>query len=245
MTPEDRTESPQPLPSSTSTNDSRRRLLRGGLAAAPALLTLVNRPVMAQPCFSGSASVSANVSRGTTPVVCRLGKGADAWGKETSFQDWPSPMAFPGDSKTIASQPTAASDTISGDKKGKGDSPSTLSDVTAAPAQTGASKPTTFDSVFGTRGGYEKATLLEVLRLNSNVGRDGLARHLVAAYLNALKGYTPAVVLDVVTAKNIWTSFVARGYYEPTAGIRWFPDHAEPANPRGGLIAWIKTTMPR
>jgi len=104
---------------------------------------------------------------------------------------------------------------------------------------------TPFNSVFGSQGGYGNKTLLEVMRLNSNGGRDGLARHVAAAYLNALKGYTPAVVLDVLTAKNIWTSFVARGYYEPTAGIRWFPDYAEPASPRGGLIAWIKTTMPR
>lgn len=245
MTPEDRTELPQPLPPPTSAKDSRRRLLRGGLAAAPALLTLVNRPVMAAPCLPGSASVSANMSRGNTPPNCEAGRGTETWGKETSFMDWPAPMAIPGDTKARASQPPAEPAATSGDKKGKGDSPSTLSDVAAAPEQIYGSKPTTFGSVFGTRGGYEKATLLEVLRLNSNVGRDGLAKHLVAAYLNALKGYTPAVVLDVVTVKNIWASYVARGYYEPTAGIRWFPDYAEPANPRGGLIAWIKTTMPR
>ena len=244
MTPEDRTELPQPLASSTSAKDSRRRLLRGGLAAAPALLTLVNRPVMANPCDTGSASGSANLSR-RTALNCTLGLGPETWGKETSLLDWPSPIAFPGNTQALAPQPPAGLAATSGDKKGKGDSSNTVAGVAAAPEQIGASKPTTFDSVFGTRSGYEKATLLEVLRLNSNVGRDGLARHLVAAYLNALKGYTPAVVLDVVTAKKIWASFVERGYYEPTAGIRWYPDYAEPVNPRGGLIAWIKTTMPR
>ena len=102
---------------------------------------------------------------------------------------------------------------------------------------------TTFNSVFGTAGGYPKKSLSDVLSLNASTGRDGVASHLVAAYLNALTGKTPPAVLDVSIVKNIWASFVARGYYEPTAGIRWYPDYAEPANPRGGLIAWLRTTM--
>ena len=181
-----------------------------------------------------------------------------AWSQETSFAEWPAPVASPGRSAGASEAATAeAAKATTGEKKGMAGSPSTLS-ASGLTAQMGGSGPavqpaagpgmsvgTTFNSVFGSQGGYGNKTLLEVLRLNSNGGRDGLARHLVAAYLNAVKGYTPAVVLDVVTAKNIWTSFVARGYYEPTAGIRWFPDYAEPVNPRGGVIAWIKTTMPR
>lgn len=243
MTPEDRIEMPESPPPPALNKDSRRRLLRGGLAAAPALLTLVNRPVMAAPCFAGSVSLSANLSRGNKPIQC-LGFEPQTW--VASLELWPAPMAVPGESTNLGSQTTAEADASTADKKGKGESPSTLSDSEATAEQTRRPKQagTTFNSVFGKQGGYGNSTLLEVLKLNSNSGRDGLARHLVAAYLNALKGYTPAVILDVVTTKSIWTSFVARGYYEPTAGIRWFPDYAEPANPRGGVIAWIKTTMP-
>lgn len=210
MTPEDRTESPQPQPPSTLAKDSRRRLLRGGLAAAPALLTLAGRPVVAGTCTSASAGVSMS-SRTTTPVQCTSGKSPATWGKNGEFGlgDWPE-GAVP-------------------QSKGSGHPPAT-----------------TFNNIFGT--GYDTippTTLLDVLRLPSDTGGDGLAKHLVAAYLNALKNYTPSVVLDVVTAKNIWASFRARTYYEPTAGIKWFPDHSEPASTRGGLIAWIKTTMPR
>src|SRR5438046_7128669 len=42
---------------------TRRRLLRGGLAAAPVMMTLVSRPVLAQTCTTPSGYVSANASR--------------------------------------------------------------------------------------------------------------------------------------------------------------------------------------
>ena len=206
MTPEDQTELPQPLPPSTSVKDSRRRLLRGGLAAAPALLTLAGRPVVAGDCTSASAQVSMS-SRTTTRVQCTSGRSPATW-KDSSAADWPTPIAVSGS----------------------------------------GSKATTFSSVFGITGGYymttPTTTLEDVLRLSLNTGRDGLAKHLVAAYLNALKNYTPPAVLDVLTAKKIWTSFVERGFYEPSAGIKWLPDSTDPASSQGGLIAWIKTTMP-
>jgi hypothetical protein len=242
MTPTDKAES-QELPQfPTSPAGSRRRLLRGGLAAAPALLTLASRPVLAtQTCFPGSASVSANASRTAAGLACR-GRTVNYWSQDSSFTEWPAPMASPGSKVQIAAANAVTADATK--------NVAVLSGTAAAAAAPTDSKldaraaATTFNSVFGTQGGYGTKTLVDVLRLNATSGRDGLAAHLVAAYLNALKGFTPSVVLDVVTVKNIWTSFVARGYYEPTAGIRWFPDHAQPANPRGGLIAWIKTTMP-
>ena len=210
MTPEDRTELPQPLPPSTSATDSRRRLLRGGLAAAPALLTLATRPVVAGDCFSASAAVSMSSRTTANRVSCTRGKTPAAWIKKGSsgLGDWPA-------------------------------------DVVPESKGPGQPEATTFNSVFGT--GYSTVpptTLLNVLSLSSDTGRDGLAKHLVAAYLNALKNYTPPAVLDVLTAKNIWTSFETRGFYEPSAGIKWFLDRTEPASSQGGLIAWIKTTMP-
>jgi len=243
MTPEDRPELPNAAPAS-SPQAARRRLLRGSLATAPVLLTLVNRPVMASgACFAGSTSTSANLSRANAGFSCR-GKSASHWSQENSFTEWPAPMASPGTAKSmIAAEPVVAA----ANAKVAISSPSTLNDskvaTESAPAASKVAAATTFDSVFGKQGGYDRKTLVQILALNSSIGRDGLACHLAAAYLNVLKGYIPPGVLDVPTVKNIWTSFIARGYYEPTAGIRWFPDYAEPANPRGGIIAWLKTTM--
>ncbi len=246
MTPEDRIDLPESPQPASMTQDSRRRLLRGGLAATPVLLTMASRPVMANTtCFPSSASVSANASRTAAGFACR-GRSVGFWSQDTSFTEWPAPMASPGETKAAIAAATAEAAAAAGAMKDTVALPSTLTDsvVTAEPARSTKMAATTFNSVFGNQGGYGTKTLIEVLRLNSNSGRDGLACHLAAAYLNALKGLTPSVVLDVVTVKNIWTSFVSRGYFEPTAGIRWFADYAEPVNPRGGLIAWIKTTMP-
>ena len=113
------------------------------------------------------------------------------------------------------------------------------------PVAAGRNKPaTTFNEVFGAAGGYPSLTLLDVLRLPGNdVGRDALARHIVAALLNAAKGLTPNNVLSVSTVKMVWSAFVTRGYYEPTAGIKWYADYAVPQG-SGGITPWLKSTMP-
>ncbi|HWR87771.1 MAG TPA: hypothetical protein VN277_05065 [Acidiferrobacterales bacterium] len=113
-----------------------------------------------------------------------------------------------------------------------------------APYVPDGSGATTFDAVFGAAGGYPGKTLLQVLELPGNdMGRDALARHIVAALLNAAKGLTPPNVLSVAIVKAVWSAFVLNGYYEPTAGIKWYPDYSVPAG-SGGLIAWLKSTMP-
>ena len=241
MTPEDRTEFPASLPSPAPIKNSRRRLLRGGLAASPALLTLVNGSVMAQACSTASAHGSMGSQHKRAIAKCN-GASPGTWSKDSAAKDWPAPVAVPDSTKNVDTPAATATEA----KVEKVAAPSTLKDGEVITERTKTVKVagTTFDSVFGRQGGYENKTLSEVLRLSSNSGKEGLARHLVAAYLNALKGLTPREVLDVPTIKSIWTSFVARGYYEPTAGIRWFPDYAEPASPGGGLIAWLKTTMP-
>jgi hypothetical protein len=48
---------------------------------------------------------------------------------------------------------------------------------------------------------------------------DEVARHVVAAVLNAHAGLTPP--LTVHTVKGIWRDYLTQGYYEPTAGVRW------------------------
>lgn len=202
MTTENRTVPPTPPTTTSLPYGSRRRLLRGGLATAPVLLTLVNRPVMANEltCRTASALGSANLSRTTSGTFNCRGRKPSSWlaAPTLPVDPWP-----PG------------------------------------------SRTELFENVFGGGSIYTGKTLSEMVALVANTGQEGLAKHLVAAYLNALQGLTPEQVLSVVTVKNIWASFVARGFYEPTAGIQWFPDTASvPNSTGGGLIAWLLTTMP-
>jgi hypothetical protein len=113
-----------------------------------------------------------------------------------------------------------------------------------APYVASGATPTKFNDVFGAAGGYPGKTLLQVLELQGNsTGRDALARHIVAALLNAAKGLTPSNVLSVTIVKSVWSAFVAAGYYVPTAGIKWYPDYSVPAG-TGGITPWLKSTMP-
>jgi hypothetical protein len=109
--------------------------------------------------------------------------------------------------------------------------------------QTPRVQATSFATCFGGSGVQAGATLLDVLRSNSS-GRDEVARLCTAALLNAAKGLTPATVLSVATVRDVWQSYASRGYYEPTAGIRWYADASEPAG-TGGIVEWLQTTMPR
>src|SRR5215468_4452485 len=66
----------------------RRRLLSGGLAAGPVLMTLVSRPVLgAVQCVTPSAFVSGNASVAGVAQVC-LGYGPDYWAENPN---WPQP----------------------------------------------------------------------------------------------------------------------------------------------------------
>jgi hypothetical protein len=197
----------------------RRRLLQGASGVAPIMMTLVSRPVMAgSVCTPASSFASINASRPDKQYNCS-GLTPGYWKQEQKFWDWPKPYV-----------PSATP------VPGQGGQPD------YSPGK--HAKPTWFDSVFGSVGGYSGKTLLDVLSTDGNdIGRDALARHIVAALLNAAKGYTPPTVLSVQTVKNIWSSFVTKGYYEPTAGIKWYADSSEPPG-SGGLIAWLKSTMP-
>ena len=196
----------------------RRRLLQGASGVAPIMMTLVSRPVVAgSVCTPASSFASINASRPDKTYSCQ-GLTPGYRMQEQKFYDWP--VGYVPSSTPV---------------KGKGHPNYT-------PAKNAT--PTLFDTVFGSFGGYSGKTLLDVLSTGGNdFGRDALARHIVAALLNAAKGYTPPTVLSVQTVKNIWTAFATNGYYEPTAGIKWYPDSSEPPG-TGGLIAWLKSTMP-
>lgn len=200
----------------------RRRLLRGGVGTAPVLLTVVSRPVSAGACTTASAFTSLNLSRDNRIYNC-LGRTPGYWKQEQKFYDWPSPYVpsttavAPGGANPGYTPPAGQSATLFNDK-----------------------------SAFYGALSYSGMTLLQVLGIEGNdTGRDAVARHVVAALLNAAKGYTPLTVLSVARIKAVWRSFETKGYYEPSAGIRWYADYSVPANANsGGLIAWLKTTMP-
>lgn len=110
---------------------------------------------------------------------------------------------------------------------------------------------TTFKSVFGTRApsGTDSTTLLEVLESGSSSGDRGVARACVAAYLNARSNRTPSTILSANDVVNIWSEYRSRGYYTPTAGVKWYADSPklpviQGANTggKGGIIGYLNTT---
>ncbi len=84
-----------PSPPSADPVAGRRRLLQGGLAAGPVLMTLVSRPVLAQQaglCTTPSGFVSANASTAGRGVTC-TGHTPDFWKANATPQAWP--QGFP------------------------------------------------------------------------------------------------------------------------------------------------------
>lgn len=104
------------------------------------------------------------------------------------------------------------------------------------------SSATMFNTVFGAGGGYDGKTLLAVLKFPDSSGKNYLARHIVAAWLNACSGMTPDNVLGKTVVKRVWSDFVATGTYQPTAGVFWSADTAA-SNGTGGITNWLKSTM--
>ena len=172
---------PDPMPvAGPDPKATRRRLLQGGLAVGPVLMTLVSRPVLAQQCQTPSGFISGNasVAAGAGPIC--TGRTPGYWKQPHWFGSWPPPY-----------YPT----TVNG---------------------SGGHKATLFDTVFTPH--YSGQTLLEVLELGGGPPTD-LARHVVAALLNAAAGLTP--VLTVAVVQTIWSEYISKGYFEPTAGVHW------------------------
>lgn len=192
----------------------RRHLLRGAAGVAPVVLSLTSRPVIAGMCTTTSAAASMHVSGSPTGSQC-FGRTPGYWKNHSS---WPSP--YKSESSKNAGK-------TFGDYSPSGSETQTQSQ---ADAQSG----TLFDSVFGTQGGYPDKTLLDVLELGGG-HKNELARHIVAALLNAASGATPEAVAGVPVVLKIWHSYVTYGYYSPTNGVQW--NAAE-------ITEWLKSTMP-
>lgn len=179
--------------------ETRRRLLKGGLAGAPVLMTLASRPVLAGGneaggmCKSPSGFTSLKASQHRGEAIC-LGRTPGYWKQSQHFDDW-TPPYYP---TTIANVHNA-----------------TLfhgSPTAGAGFNIGA---------FGDMGAT--TTLLDALGTGGNTGDYvALARHIAAALLNAAKGWngTPSI-LDQTAVRKIWNDYVSLGYYSPVAGVQW------------------------
>ena len=197
-----------PHPATGVEDIKRRRLLRGGLLAAPILMTLTSRPVLGGQwktvgggggkwgggggkCFTPSGFVSMPTSQHGKPSYCS-GRTPGYWKQSQHFGSWVAPY-YP----TTVSWP-------------------------------GGHKATKFTEVFyGANSPYPPATtLLEVLGMQGGPPND-VARHIVAAVLNCAAGWTP--VLTVPVLRGIWSEYINTGggtvgYFEPTAGVKWYHD---------------------
>ena len=142
----------------------RRRLLKGGLAAAPVLMTLASRPVLGcnTDCKTPSAFASINVQasyHGTAPQPCQ-GRTPGFWKTTACFHNqWPNPYC-PGSISGL--WPHQQATPFHG-------------------ATTGFS-----GSVFHSK------SMLDVLGLGGG-GTDAVGRHITAALLNAANGWTPVL----------------------------------------------------
>ena len=179
---------------------ARRRLLRGGLGAAPVVMTLASRPVLAATnCATPSSFASINASRPNQVQTCN-GLGLDYWRNPSNFSQWP-----------------------------------------AGFKANGGPNATTFASVFGVPVG-EQRTLLQMLQLSAPTDRDAVAQQLVVSLLNVASGRVPATVMTRAGLLQIWSEFYTKGYYEPTAGIRWFANSSQPTG-MPGVIGWLRSTI--
>lgn len=65
---------------------------------------------------------------------------------------------------------------------------------------------------------YATITMLDLLT-PQDFDTNKLGMHLVAAYLNAISGWTP--FLPVETIESMFTEWQAQGYFSPTATVHW------------------------
>ena len=211
---------------SSAVDASRRHFSRSGLAVSGVLLTLASRPVLGGwgTCQAPSGFVSGNVSHHGTPTTCG-GRTPGYWGNHPS--EWPSPYD-PGKCGSAESSSTKKS------SSSKSSSPS--SSGGSCSSADAWSEGTLFRSVFNCSGFgsiYYAKSMMQVIWLGGSGDPQQLGAHIVAALLNAKKGWTPVLTeTQVIAMFNEWN---LNGYFEPTAGVKWHADD---------IVTYLKTTMP-
>jgi len=233
----------------TPRSGERRRLLQGGLAAGPVLMTVLSRPVLGQVACTPSAATSINLRTSLTHN-CFMPSGLSPEQWKAKVPDWPSPYRVSGSSGSVSTsgiQQSSGTMTVLDQlrlraaQRGTAGATTTASTTTATTSMSAISGTSTVtgDTPFhsattGLNGRvFGDRTMLEVIDIGEGQSTmRGLGRYVVAALLNARAGRTR--MLTETTARNIWNDLVNRGYYEATAGVRWDVPK---------VIAYIKTTI--
>ena len=213
----------------------RRRLLMGGLAAAPVMMTLASRPALAetpQLCKAPSGFLSGNVSQHGQDIWCQ-GLSPGYWKQCQHFAVGNSAGYYwkfyypingydPNDPATNSKLGTA-------DSCYSGTTPAAI----ASRGKKGAATPavpspsitaTKFHStatgfLAGPYANYGNQTMLDLLNANGSV----LGRLVVATLLNVqYPALIPTSVLTKAKLVGMWNEFAAKGYYEPVAGVKWY-----------------------
>jgi hypothetical protein len=179
-------------------NQSRRRLVQGGAGAAPLLMTLISRPVLGQvTCQSTSAAMSMPTSHAHGQLPVCSGGSPTFWSQPENFNQWPAGYYPVGSAGPVSL--ASAGDTA------------TLGGVVGHEA-------TLFAPHFLPSPYPPETTLLAVLKKRGQP--HSVARHLAAARLNVASGLVP--VLNEATIQTIWLEYTSKGYFEPTAGVKWY-----------------------
>lgn len=179
----------------TEVKAGRRRFLGAGSAIAPVILTMVSQPALGVTCFTPSRSLSRNTSLSQQDKYGEC-VGAQSPGNYSQQTDSGSPAySWPIDHRTPF-HPTFAVGNRVGTRFYK-----TVNNVTVP------------------------MTMFEVLNLGGNQDLEKMAFHLIGAYLNCLGGGGASISPLAMTPQgilNIWQEWATKGYYEVTAGVRWY-----------------------
>lgn len=186
---------------------NRRRFLRTSLGAAPILMTLVSRPVLGGGGGNlGGGGQCFTPSGFVSMPTSQHGQGYTCSGRTPGY--WKNcDVGTGGHSWPSPYYPT----TISGNW---------------------GHQATKFTDVFSPSPYPGSTTLLQVLEMGGGPPND-VARHIVAALLNVASGWTP--VLTISRVQDIWNEYATKGYYEPTAGVKWYHDD---------IVNYLLSTMP-
>jgi len=216
-------------------------------------MTVASRPVLGQTaCLSASASMSMPTSGTRTAQVCS-GLTPEQW--KAIPNQWPSPyLGATADSTVVKSDMVDVKAGTSDLKASVWPAPhtstttfgSTSTTTTATQSSTTTFQDPTATSPFAPHptlyhcpttgfGGrvFGNRSMMNVIDMTAGgTNIYTLGRYMVAALLNARAGRTP--VLDESGVRNMWNDLINRGYYEPTAGVRWGAQE---------IVAYIRTTM--
>jgi len=203
---------PTDIPQSDAVDPSRRKLTGAALGVS-AVFTLASRPVLASVCQSPSGHQSGNVSQHGTSTTCS-GKSPGYWKEHP--ESWPSPYV-PG---------TCTNPDTSNNGQGYKNQVENWSGGTLFhPFFSGSQFMADLDRETATTNTSLSMMQVMIMSDGSNpwglTDTGNLGSHIVAALLNAKAGLTDDV-LDETAVIGMWTEWAANGYYEPTAGVKWY-----------------------